>query len=226
MNSTTITASRADSPSQATRTTGWLLHSGVLAGPLFIAVILIQELTRPGFDPKRHPLSLLSLGEQGWIQITNFIVAGLLALAGAVGIRRILHPGRAGTWGPILIGTYGVGLILGGVFLTDPYDGYPPGTPAGMPEHLSWHGTLHSIAPVVAILSLIVACLVFARRFAGQGQRGWATYSIATVLANIALTSASFTTGDFRFLFAGGALVWIWAAVITAQLRNTSNTDR
>ncbi len=61
-------------------------------------------LTHDGFDPRRHPLSLLSLDELGWIQITNFVVAGLLFVASAVGMRRVLHPGRGTTWGPLLIG--------------------------------------------------------------------------------------------------------------------------
>lgn len=53
-----------------------LLACGVVAGPLFIVVALIQAFTRSGFDPVRHPLSLLSLGDLGWIQITNFVVGG------------------------------------------------------------------------------------------------------------------------------------------------------
>ena len=60
---------------------------------------LVQAFTREGFDLRRHPLSLLSLGELGWIQIGNFVVAGLLVVAFAVGLRRVLHPGRGGTWG-------------------------------------------------------------------------------------------------------------------------------
>src|SRR2546425_5309506 len=48
-----------------------------------------------------------------------------------------LHPGRAGTWGPILIGAYGLGLILVGVFRTDPANGFPPGVT--VPTHPSWH---------------------------------------------------------------------------------------
>jgi hypothetical protein len=39
-----------------------LLASGILAGPLFVAVGLIQATIRHGFDLRRHPLSLLSLG--------------------------------------------------------------------------------------------------------------------------------------------------------------------
>ena len=36
----------------------------------------------------------------GWIQITTFVVTGLLWVAFAVGMRRVRHPGRGGTWGP------------------------------------------------------------------------------------------------------------------------------
>src|SRR2546429_7425927 len=79
-----------------------------------------QALTRPGFDLRRHYLSQLGTGGLGWIQIGNFVVAGLLYLAFAVGIRSALHPGRAGTWGPLLIGSYGICLLVAGVFVADP----------------------------------------------------------------------------------------------------------
>ncbi|HET6728167.1 MAG TPA: DUF998 domain-containing protein, partial [Jiangellaceae bacterium] len=63
-----------------------LLACGVVAGPLFIVVGVLQMLTRDGFDPSRHPLSLLSLGDLGWIQIANFVIAGLLFTASGVGM--------------------------------------------------------------------------------------------------------------------------------------------
>jgi Protein of unknown function (DUF998) len=165
---------------ETTRPTRALLACGVVAGPLFLAVALLQALTRDGFDLGRHPLSLLSLGELGWIQIANFVVAGLLSVAFAVGLRRVLHPGRGGTWGPLLVGAYGVGLIGGGVFIADLGAGFPPGAPAGAPEQLSWHGILHDVAHVLAFLALMAACFVLAHRFAAFGQRGWATYCVAT----------------------------------------------
>ena len=90
-----------------------LLACGAAAGPLFIVVALIQAVTRTGFDAAKHPLSLLSVGDLGWIQIANFVVCGLLYLASAVGMRRALHPGRAAVWGPRLIGAFGVALIAG-----------------------------------------------------------------------------------------------------------------
>jgi Protein of unknown function (DUF998) len=166
----TAPARPSGATSETTRPTRALLACGVVAGPLFLVVALLQALTRDGFDPGRHPLSLLSLGELGWIQITNFVVAGLLSVAFAVGMRRVLHPGRGGTWGPLLFGTYWVGLIGGGAFLADPGAGFPPGAPAGAPEQLSWHGILHDAAHVLAFLALIAACFVLARRFAALGS--------------------------------------------------------
>jgi Protein of unknown function (DUF998) len=70
-----------------------LLACGVVAGLLFIATWLIQALTREGFDPIYHPLSLLSLGNLGWIQIANFVVTGALLVACATGMWRLLRPG-------------------------------------------------------------------------------------------------------------------------------------
>src|SRR5258708_23866768 len=101
-----------------------LLVSGIVAGPLFIVVVLIQAFTRQGFDLVRLPLSLLSLGDLGWIQITNFVVDGLLAVAFAGCIRRQLHPGLGGTLGPGLVWIYGVGLIADRVLHPDPAFGF------------------------------------------------------------------------------------------------------
>ena len=176
-------------PAAPTTQTTRLLGCGSVAGPLFLAVGLIQAFTREGFDLSRHPLSLLSLGELGWIQIANFVVTGLLYVACAVGMWRVLRGGRSGTWGPLLVGALGIGLILAGVFTTDPGAGFPPGAPAGAAERISWHGVLHEVGFIVAFLSWTAACFVFARRFAALGQRRWVGACVATAVAVLVLTS-------------------------------------
>lgn len=173
--------------SRETETTR-LLASGVVAGPLFIGVGLIQAFTRDGFDLSRHPLSLLSLGGPGWIQIANFVVTGLLYVACAVGLRRVLHPDRGGTWGPRLVGAIGVGLVLAGVFVTDAGAGFPRGAPAGAPE-MSWHGIVHEVGFGLVALSWTVACFVFRRRFAADNQRGWARGCVAIAVAGVAVAA-------------------------------------
>lgn len=201
--------------SSATRA---LLACGVLGGPLFIAVVVIQELTREGFDPRQHALSQLSLGDLGWLQITNFIVTGLLFVACAVGMRRVLRGSPAGTWGPRLFGIFGAALIWGGVFVTDPAYGFPPGTPEGAPEEFSWHGVVHALAPMVAAIAIVAACFVFARRFARLGERGWAWYSVLAGVVYLILGFASFPAEDFRLMLVGGILVWSWASMVALRL--------
>jgi hypothetical protein len=121
-----------------------------VAGFLFIAVAFAQAFTRSGFEFARHPLSLLSLGDNGWVQIVNFVLTGALFIACAIGMRRVLGPENGGTWAPRLIGVFGVSLIAGGVFLTDAAFGFPVGTAPGAPDQLSWQGVAHAIAfPVV-----------------------------------------------------------------------------
>jgi Protein of unknown function (DUF998) len=217
---TATSGAGAPSGSSATtnRGTRALLACGIVAGPLFVAVALLQALTRDGFDLGRHPLSLLSLGELGWIQIANFVVAGLLVVAFAVGLRRVLHPGRGGTWGPLLLGAYGAGLIAGGVFIADAGAGFPPGAPAGAPEQLSWHGILHDAAHVLAFLSLIGACFVLARRFAALGQRGWATYCLATGVALLGLMAWPDPDTVIVQLALAIVLGWAWLSVMAARL--------
>jgi hypothetical protein len=157
-----------------------LLGCGVIAGPLFVGVAAVQVLTRDGFNLARHPLSLLSLGAFGWVQITNFVLAGLLSIAFAVGMWLVLHPGRAGTWGPILTAVFGAGLVAGGVFVTDPSLGFPPGAPEGTLDDYSWHAMVHNFAPGISLDALILACLVFVRRFVALRRWGWVIFSAAT----------------------------------------------
>jgi Protein of unknown function (DUF998) len=63
-----------------TVTTTVLLACGVIAGPLFTLAWAVEGATRAHYNPLRHPVSSLELGEFGWTQRVNFIVAGLLAL--------------------------------------------------------------------------------------------------------------------------------------------------
>jgi hypothetical protein len=138
-----------------------LLTCGAVAGPLYVAVVLLQMPIRDGFDIGRHPASLLSNGDLGWIQIANFAITGLLLVAGAAGLRRA----GGGAWGPRLIGVFGAGMVAAAVFRADPVDGFPPGTPLGPPTTVSTQGLLHFLVAAVAFLALASACFVYARRF-------------------------------------------------------------
>ncbi|MEV4116183.1 DUF998 domain-containing protein [Nonomuraea sp. NPDC049695] len=177
------TTTAADTaPAAADGSTRTLLICGIIAGPLYIVVVAVQMLTRSGFDIGRYPASILSNGDLGWIQIGNFLVSGLLFVACAIGLHRVLGPasGWGGTWGPRLIGILGAGMTAGAVFSADPVDGFPPGTPLGAPTSISWHGLMHVLVAGVAFIALIAACFVFARRFAAARRYGWAAFGRVT----------------------------------------------
>lgn len=193
-----------------------LLACGMISGPLYLVVGFAQALLREGFDVRRHPLSMLSNGDLGWVQVCNFLITGLLVIAGAWGVRQALHPGRAGTWGPILFAGYGIGLIGAGLFAADPGNGFPPGAPPA--TTISTRGLLHFIFGAVAFYALIAACFVFARRFAGLGWRGWQVYSIFTgvffLVTFMAIASGQTAPFFMLSLYAGVTWISIWHALL------------
>jgi hypothetical protein len=203
-----------------------LLACGIGAGPLFLAVWAIQAFTREGFDPTYHPISLLSLGDLGWIQIANFVVTGVLLVAGAVGLRRVLRPGRGGTWGPILIGLNGIGLIMAGVFVTDAGAGFPPGAPAGAPERISWHGALHEVGFILATLSWLAFCMVLLRRFVAMKQRSWVVASITAPLAYVVVAAwPDLDSLSVRLVIASAISFGFVSAVATSVSRDPGRDE-
>jgi hypothetical protein len=158
-----------------------LLICGALAGPLFTIAWFIEGLTRIHYNPMRHPISALSLGEFGWTQVANFIVTGILTLVLAFGLREAFQREGRTTWIPTLLTIVGIGFIGTGFFATDPLSGYPLGTPAMLlPPTLI--GSLHVLFASF-IFGLPVACLVMTRLFDDQGEHSWAMYSKITAIA-------------------------------------------
>ena len=95
-------------------TTARLLAGGVVAGPLFLLSWAVQAATRAGFDATVHPMSLLALGDLGWVQVATFVVTGALFMACSRGLREALPTGRGGTWVPRLVRAMGNGFIAAG----------------------------------------------------------------------------------------------------------------
>jgi len=224
--SETITAPNASAERSEGRVRA-LLVAGVIAGPLYLVVGLIEAFTRPGFDIRRHDLSLLANGDLGWIHVTLLIVSGLLVIAGAVGMSRTLASGPGRTSGPLLLGVYGLGLIGAGFFSADPALGFPPGTPADA-HSITWHGLMHFVSGGVGFLSLIAGCFVFARRFAGGGEGGWAAYSVVTgmvfFLSFAGIAAGSGNGWTILGFWIGVVLAWSW--ITASELRLIGAQDR
>jgi hypothetical protein len=214
---------------ETARTTRRLLLAGAVGALGFVGVALIEGATRPGYSAWTHYVSELSLSDQGWLQIVNFIASGILIVCGAVGLARTLERGPGAVWGPRLIGIFGVGLVAAGVFVMDPTHGYPEGLATRAPQTL--HGVLHGVAGLVCFTSLGLAALVLARRFA----RGWAIYSALSgliVLGFFVTSTASDVlakTGTIpespTGLLQRVAIVagWGWLALLLLRLRGQSS---
>ncbi|MFI7066451.1 DUF998 domain-containing protein [Kribbella sp. NPDC050124] len=150
---------------------------GIAAGPFFLALWAAQAFSRDGFDPSRHPLSLLALGSAGWIQIANFAITGALFVTAAIGLR------DQGRWLPRFVATLGFGLIAAGVFVTDPGAGFPAGAPEGRVDP-SWHGILHEVGFAIVQLAWLATALTVAKRTTGLAR--WSTVAVIALTVTIA----------------------------------------
>ena len=199
------------------RLTKGLLICGVASAPLFFTVFFIQAFTRQGYDIRRVPISLLSLGELGWIQITNFLIAGLLTLACSWGVRKALADRKGKTWGPLLIAACGVGLLLAGIFHPDPELGFPPGAPAGLTPP-SVQMIIHQSAFFIVVLSTISACFVFLKAFRARGQIGWGRYSATTGIVSLVLLTFGFATETIIAITTMAVISLGWVSAIAGRL--------
>jgi hypothetical protein len=194
------------------RITKALLTLGLLAGPLFVATFIVEGATRPFYDPARLPVSLLALGDDGWIQTVNFLLDGILLLALAIGLARSI-PDRdlASRAGPMLIAVVGLGVFAAGVFSTDPGGGFPFGEPP--PPESTVHATLHDVCSLMVFVGLPLAMAIFAAWFASRGDVRWAAYSAASAIA----AAAGFVLFAAGFNGAAGlddVAGWVQRAVI------------
>jgi hypothetical protein len=199
------------------RTTTRLLRCGLVAGPLFVVVFLLEGVFKgSGYDALRHPVSSLALGPGGWAQVANFLAAGALTVAFAAGVRR-----SGFRVGAVLIGIWGVGLIGAGLFRTDPVSGFPIGTPPT--ADYTTLGALHDGFSLPAFLAIAVVQIVLSRHHG----RAWFWYSLLSATAFLTcfvLAGAGFnqTAGLVKVggLFQRLAVTtgWAWMAALAARL--------
>ncbi len=177
-----------------------LLRCGLWAGPAFTAVFLAEGAVREGYQPLRHPVSCLALGPRGWVQTANFVVTGILFLAGAAGLRRAGdRMAGGGRTGPALVAAAGAGLVMAAAFPTDPVRGYPPGTPDVLSEPTP-AGIVHNLAAVPVFFGLPAAALCYGWRAWRAGEsRGFVACCAATAVAMpvaMVVAGAGFSQSD------------------------------
>ena len=194
---------------------------GVLTGPFFIIVFLIEGALRPGYQPLRQPISALAIGPRGWIQRANFFITGLLALAYVPGLHTALVASGNPWWPPVLIAVFGLGLIGAGIFVTD-----ITGLAWPRREQRTRSGIFHDQASGPVFAALIAASVVFASLFAGIGESNWALYSVISCAAIVVF----FVLAGLGFAFklnlnpVGGLMQrlsiiagWMWLSLVAAH---------
>lgn len=219
----TSTMDEFDTRSAVTRS---LLGWGVLAGPIYLAAGIAQGLLRDGFRFADHQLSLLMLGDLGWIQTVNLVLGGAMVGAAAVGVRRATSPNRAGRLASSLLLVFALGLVGSGIFPPDPMASFPPGARSDGPTA---SGLLHLGLGVVQFAALTAACFATAAwsRGVGAGLAGFSRFTGAVVLLGF-LGGATLSRSPF-----GVALLWVavvagyaWLAVVCVGLwRRTPHPD-
>jgi hypothetical membrane protein len=218
-----------------------LIACGAIGPILFILTFLVESAIRPGYSSWHNMVSDLSLSDQGWIQIASFLVCGMLVLCFAIGLRQVLRSGRGAVWGPLLLGVFGISLIIAGLFVTDPSLGYyPPGTSSALQ---TWHGTIHGANAPLAFGSLTIAIFVMARRFAGDPVwREWFVYTLLSGILLIGFFIACLAVAvlDEKGIFPNApagllervAIIigWIWIALLAlrllSQMRAPTSAER
>jgi hypothetical protein len=149
-----------------------------------------------------------AVGPHGWVQAAAFLLAGILVLLFALGLRRALPAGRWSTTAFVLV-------LLAGAALTAsafPVDSSMIST--GSPS--TWHGIVHGVAFLVLLPCLLLAPLAAwagVRRAEGWTARG--RLSLAATPVMVALLAVPLGAVAFFLVL---AVAFTWPAVLARSL--------
>jgi hypothetical protein len=145
---------------------------GSLAPVVFTAAWVIGGLLQDGYSARREDISALAAvdAERAWVMIIGLVVAGLLTLVFATGLRAELGAGLSTSFGCALVAFVGVGLLGLGLLRNDcssVTDACRSRVEAG---EVSWQHTAHDVLSAPVLAAAVVAPLVLGLRF-GKERR-------------------------------------------------------
>lgn len=185
---------------------------GIVAPILFLLLVIVASLIRPGYSQTFNFISDLGVGPYALIQNINFVIFGLLSMGLAFGLRGGLPApqGRAlkaGVWFVII---YGLGVLFAGVF----------------PENYLSQGP-HNLVSSTAFISIIAAQLLIWQGLRNEDSTVWGgyrTYSLISGLLSIILVIllkvAISYYPDYQGLAQRAFLTvpWIWIGITGLKL--------
>ncbi len=144
-----------------------LLAAVGLVGPAVgTAALAALHLLRPDVNDT-STISAYAVGPYGWLMTAAFLALGVGALALAIGIRRATTRSRWSLVGSLLVGLFGIGFVLAGIFPVggcrdlECVERFESGTDVSM----SAASIAHGVGALLGILLLIVGMLVLSRAF-------------------------------------------------------------
>jgi hypothetical protein len=200
-----------------------LLGWGVVAGAFYLVVGVGQGMIRVGFSFSEHALSMLMLGDFGWIQTANLGLTGLMVAVAAVGFTRAMKPARGATAAGGLLGIFGAALIGAAIFPPDPVDGFPDPSST---EAATTSGVLHLAFGAIGFIALAAATFVVAgwlgnREDEASRARGYRLFGIVIAIGFLGGAVLATTTAGVILLWLAVVTGWAWLALTSLHLYRT-----
>jgi hypothetical membrane protein len=132
----------------------------------------------------------LALGPDGWLQMLNFIILGVLLVAFARAVAAVPPRSRWAKAAPVLLALAGVAAVML-VFKTDPY------------EVETWHGIVHALAYFVWLASVVVSYPLTWLRLRGAASwrdaPWWPSLLVLLLFPPVLLLPDSESAGNYLF---------------------------
>ncbi len=154
------------------------VYSGLIAPMLFVMIFTIEGLFRENYSAMKNFISELSLGNEGWIQIANFLIFGFLFFVFSIGLLQAFQKRRLPTTGPILFLILASCYFFSGPFVTD------PGTI--FTQQKSVHGIIHGILGAIVFILMTISSWTFLKLF--KKEKEFKSLKNVTLLFAILLT--------------------------------------
>ena len=153
-----------------------------LVGVAYFAVVFAAfHVLRPDLDPIRRVGSNYAVGPYGFLMTTAFLALAVGEFALALALYYGMTPASRSRVGMILLGTAGLGVLVGAIFPTDV-------TPDDSP--ITWIGAVHILSAVIGFLALLITMFLMSQRF--RKDEHWRSFSRPS-FALACTTLAAFT---------------------------------
>lgn len=196
-------AIRPPAAAPAPAATNLAARACIAATATFAALVAALHFVKPELDPSRRFISEYAIGDHGWMMQVAFLSLALGYVALALALRAQLRT-IGGRVGAALLLVSAAGLILAGLFTTDPVTISPDAATA--------EGRLHGLGGTLGLAMPVAAALVtwqLRGRPAYSGARRAITWAAVAALAGFVLAVGSLAVMLSRSGGAFGPDVWV-----------------